>query len=486
KIIETGTTVASGSKPTSQVVILNREMSTYEPEVYEQQIDMKAETDTRSSKIQDNQKMVKDLKKNKEIEWKEVKKHKGKHAEKSGIIKKPNNEEDNRSIASYNSEDDYQMISAYYDNKEEMEKGNKINVGDNAEQPTYMHRAQIFKRNSEKDLIIIQLDQTVDNLKSRGEFATRIIDLPYGMTARELFPHIAKLKTKTCYFPRTRNNRRKNKVILSFALKEECDNAIEFKWETANFNIQIATERIEKFGAMYKKHNSHYFKIISRQAGEKTYAEVAKNKTKDKVMEILQQIVGRVDLLEQKIKESSPNTRDMDDIISHESNLDSTYIETKNEPIINNIIGISETRCNENKKKWFGDGKDKLRGHWSSNGASAGVTLIFTKEFNNEIFLLLTGKDMIDCYCVVHPENNGYTWKSNNSTEQSRIDTIWMSQEWGNKIKRCELDDLQLVTDSDHKLLRIQIKKAWQNKHTEVMIENRGPRYNMKLMDEGK
>ncbi|CAG8819626.1 20289_t:CDS:2, partial [Dentiscutata erythropus] len=142
----------------------------------------------------------------------------GKHAEKSGIIKKPNNEEDNR------------MISAYYDNKEEMEKGNKINVGDNAEQPTYMHRAQIFKRNSEKDLIIIigedsiriiQLDQTVDNLKSRGEFATRIIDLPYGMTARELFPHIAKLKTKTCYFPRTRNNRRKNKVILSFALKEE-------------------------------------------------------------------------------------------------------------------------------------------------------------------------------------------------------------------------------------------------------------------------
>ena len=45
------------------------------------------------------------------------------------------------------------MISAYYDNKEEMEKGNKVNVSDDAEQPTYMHRAQIFKRNSEKDLM---------------------------------------------------------------------------------------------------------------------------------------------------------------------------------------------------------------------------------------------------------------------------------------------------------------------------------------------
>ncbi|CAG8618170.1 11912_t:CDS:2, partial [Diversispora eburnea] len=223
---------------------------------------------------------------------------------------------------------------------------------------------------------VIQLDQTVDNLKSRGEFATRVIGLSYGITAKELFPHVVKLGAKTCYFPHIRNNRKKNETIISFALKEECDNAIEFKWKTVNFNIQIATKRIEKFGAMYKKYNSHYFKIISRQAGEKTYAKVVKNKinrnydnnnseydedmvrsddeenninnnnkgkaistkipsTEDKVIEMLQQIVGHVSSLEQKIKESLPNTRDMKSTVNnnHFFNVATHNVKDFNDPV---------------------------------------------------------------------------------------------------------------------------------------------------------
>ncbi|CAG8443665.1 9184_t:CDS:2 [Diversispora eburnea] len=85
-------------------------MSTYESKVYEQQIDMEVEMNTKSSKIQDNQEMVKDSKKNKENKWKEVKKHKGKYAEKPDIVKKPSDKEDNKFIVSYNSEDDYQKF----------------------------------------------------------------------------------------------------------------------------------------------------------------------------------------------------------------------------------------------------------------------------------------------------------------------------------------------------------------------------------------
>ncbi|CAG8664828.1 1276_t:CDS:2, partial [Diversispora eburnea] len=126
---------------------------------------------------------------------------------------------------------DNRIISALYDNEEEMEKGKQCDVGGNAGKPTYMHRAEIFRKNPVKELMHdVKLwdvplgmknkelkenleNKYADNLKSREEHATRIIGLPNGITARELWPHVEKIGARTCYIPRTRTYRRKNEAI---------------------------------------------------------------------------------------------------------------------------------------------------------------------------------------------------------------------------------------------------------------------------------
>ncbi|CAG8659207.1 8895_t:CDS:1, partial [Diversispora eburnea] len=51
----------------------------------------------------------------------------------------------------------------------------------------------------------------------------------------------------------------------------------------------------------------------------------------------------------------------------------------------------------------------------------------------SEIFSILTGKDLIDSYRIIHPDSSGFTWKRDNSQEQSRIDAIWIPQQWEKK-----------------------------------------------------
>ncbi|CAG8613928.1 7363_t:CDS:1, partial [Diversispora eburnea] len=68
----------------------------------------------------------------------------------------------------------------------------------------------------EDSLKITQIDQTADNLKSRGEHVIRIISLPNGITAHELWSHVEKIGARTCYIPRTRTYRWKNEAIVSF------------------------------------------------------------------------------------------------------------------------------------------------------------------------------------------------------------------------------------------------------------------------------
>ncbi|CAG8460435.1 1805_t:CDS:2, partial [Diversispora eburnea] len=89
--IEVGKFNSLGNKDNSSRKKMTSKLieKTIETKVYKQQIDMEAETDTRSSEIQ-------------------KKPGYSKYAEKSVIGKKSNEEEDNKSIASYNSEDDYQ------------------------------------------------------------------------------------------------------------------------------------------------------------------------------------------------------------------------------------------------------------------------------------------------------------------------------------------------------------------------------------------
>ncbi|CAG8643139.1 9595_t:CDS:2, partial [Diversispora eburnea] len=77
----------------------------------------------------------------------------------------------------------------------------------------------------------------------------------------------------------------------------------------------------------------------------------------------------------------------------------------------------------------------------------------------SEIFPLLSSHDLIDCYRIMFPENTGYTWKRDNSNEESRIDAIWISYRWCDKITSCFLDDIKLITSSDHKLLGVKMLK---------------------------
>jgi len=62
------------------------------------------------------------------------------------------------------------MIAVFYNNETEMVKGQKINVCDNETQPTYMHRAQVFKRNPEKD----------------NMHGVKLWDIPVGMKYKDL------------------------------------------------------------------------------------------------------------------------------------------------------------------------------------------------------------------------------------------------------------------------------------------------------------
>ncbi|CAG8827739.1 17881_t:CDS:2, partial [Dentiscutata erythropus] len=50
---------------------------------------------------------------------------------------------------------------------------------------------------------------------------------------------------------------------------------------------------------------------------------------------------------------------------------------------------------------------------------------------------------------VIYPESSGYTWQRDNSSEQSRIDAIWIPQKWSNKIIDCSLENLQLITEKE-------------------------------------
>jgi len=79
----------------------------------------------------------------------------------------------------------------------------------------------------------------------------------------------------------------------------------------------------------------------------------------------------------------------------------------------------------------------------------------------SEIFPLLSSYDLVDCYKTMYPEIAGYTWKIDNSTEESRIDAIWIPYKWADKISSCFLDDIKLITNSDHKLLEVNMLKNW-------------------------
>ncbi|CAG8625608.1 10749_t:CDS:2, partial [Diversispora eburnea] len=71
---------------------------------------------------------------------------------------------------------------------------------------------------------VTSTDCNYNQLMERGKYAAQIINLPFGITAREIIPNIMTIKALTCYIPRTRNYRRKGEAIISnYDHQEEMD-----------------------------------------------------------------------------------------------------------------------------------------------------------------------------------------------------------------------------------------------------------------------
>ncbi|CAG8822151.1 3624_t:CDS:2, partial [Dentiscutata erythropus] len=101
-------------------------------------------------------------------------------------------------------------------------------------------------------------------------------------------------------------------------------------------------------------------------------------------------------------------------------------------------------------------------------------------------FNAVPSPNLIDSYRIIYPDSSSFTWKRDNSQEQSRIDIIWIPQQWGKKIIECFTEQLELVTKSDHKIIQLKIKKTWQIHLDREVQNNIGPKYNIKLMCDEK
>ncbi|CAG8649781.1 9543_t:CDS:2, partial [Diversispora eburnea] len=78
---------------------------------------------------------------------------------------------------------------------------------------------------------ITPTDCNYDNLMSRGKFAARIINLPFGITAKEIIPNIKTIGALTCYIPRSCNYRHRNETIISFVSEEVLETTFDKEWK---------------------------------------------------------------------------------------------------------------------------------------------------------------------------------------------------------------------------------------------------------------
>ncbi|CAG8663559.1 2640_t:CDS:2, partial [Diversispora eburnea] len=92
------------------------------------------------------------------------------------------------------------MISVLFDNKKNMQAALEVNVDTDAQLPTICieHNQEVTKELlnqwsiiiGEDSLRVISTDCSYDNLMTRGKFVARIINLPSGITAKEIIPNI--------------------------------------------------------------------------------------------------------------------------------------------------------------------------------------------------------------------------------------------------------------------------------------------------------
>ncbi|RHZ46862.1 hypothetical protein Glove_606g131 [Diversispora epigaea] len=116
-----------------------------------------------------------------------------------------------------------------------MLKAKNIDVGGDTNQPAYMHRAIVFRRDLEKENTQgIKLWDIPVGIR-HNELKIELENLFVGITARELMPRVEKLGAKTCYFPRTRNYRRRGKLLFPSLQKNKKTLCLA----NENFSIKI-------------------------------------------------------------------------------------------------------------------------------------------------------------------------------------------------------------------------------------------------------
>ncbi|CAG8618782.1 10047_t:CDS:2 [Diversispora eburnea] len=299
---------------------------------------------------------------------------------------------------------------------------------------------------------------------SRDKFAVRMINLPFGITAKEIISNIKTIGTLTCYIPRSRNYRHRSETIISFESEEVLESAIvNDEVKESDYNEPEVDSQMD-----FDELNSH---------NAEGSAEL-KNKNEDKfgrLLQVVEQVDQRMNTLE--------------------------------------FIGRAEINYGESRGQWYKDNNDKFCIHCSDNRKEAGVALIISKPLNkyickkreyegraicvdlvlsrkmticiiqvylpskksdkvniinwiktqlneaqtkkkkvivmrdfnavpslaidrnnnsyshfpeSKIFLILSSYNLIDYYRIMFPENTGYIWKRDNSNEESRIDAIWM------------------------------------------------------------
>ncbi|CAG8619698.1 11015_t:CDS:2, partial [Diversispora eburnea] len=343
---------------------------------------------------------------------------------------------------------------------------------------------------------------------SRDKFATRIINLPFGITAKEIISNIKTIGALTCYIPRSLNYRHRSEAIILFVSEEVLETAIGKEWKASEFNIKVTSMAAK---TCYRCHSEeHIAKDFNR-------FNKLENFVQDKLNLNPETNQYHSDYNEPEVD----SQMDFDKLNLH--NLEgSEELKSKNENKFGrllqvveqfDIVGIAETNYSDNKGQWYKDNKDKFRIHCSDNGKGTGVALIISKTLNkyiykkrgyggraicvdlvlprkmticvmqiylptqrkkkkvivmedfnavpspaidqnnnshshfseSEIFPLLSSHDLIDCYKIMFSENIGYTWKRDNSNEESRIDAIWILHRWSDKITSCFLDNIKFI-----------------------------------------
>jgi exonuclease III len=102
---------------------------------------------------------------------------------------------------------------------------------------------------------------------------------------------------------------------------------------------------------------------------------------------------------------------------------------------------------------------------------------------SRKILHWLKDKGFLDTFRECHPTSRAYTWRREDST--SRIDYIWVSNNWHNLLLSADIKDQLLITDSDHKIITCTlntsdiIKNQSQAQETKMNYNRRIFQYDM-------